>query len=111
MSVSDFVVNMNSGRDTSIITNFISTSKPQEEDRGCSYGLSFLLAIISFLATEVFLAVDHGGDEDVMQIEYHADAADADAYTIYADNHQVSALLAFSAYMEQLMMTMMILSV
>ena len=42
-----------------------------------------------------------------MQIEYHADAADADAYTIYADNHQVSALLAFSAYMEKMMMTMM----
>ena len=43
------------------------------------------MAIISFLATEVFLAVDHGGDEDVMQIKYHADAADADADTIYAE--------------------------
>ena len=49
-----------------IINNFISTLKPQEEDQGCSYGLSFLLAIISFLATEVFLADDHGVDEDVM---------------------------------------------
>ena len=69
------------------------------------------MAIISFLATEVILAVDRGGDEDVMQIEYHADAADADADTIYADNHQVSALLTFSAYMEQLMMTMVMVSV
>ena len=57
---------MNTGRDTSIINNFISTLKPQEEDQGCSYGLSFLLAIISFLATEVFLADDRGVDEDVM---------------------------------------------
>ena len=96
-SVSNSDVNMNTGRDTSIINNFISTLKPQEEDRGCSYGLSFLLAIISFLATEVFLAVGRGGDEDVMQIECCADADDADADTIYADNHQVSDLLAFSA--------------
>ena len=44
---------------------------------------------------------------DVMQIEYHADG---DADTIYADNHQVSDLLAFSAYVEQLMMTMVMVS-